>query len=126
MLVTFFYLIKAKKPKSFTYLSALCFVLYKQISALLVSVQISNQAPEFKHRAVKLADVLPPQTALQVQELIGRKTEQGKDFYRVRWSGYSSAYNTWEPEENLQDCKELIAKYMDKEASKVSEPLKIY
>ena len=70
--------------------------------------------------------ILPPQTALQVQELIGRKTEQGKDFYRVRWSGYSSAYNTWEPEENLQDCKELIAKYMDKEASKVSEPLKIY
>lgn len=33
--------------------------------------------------------------------------------FLIRWKGYSSNVDSWEPEENL-NCKDLIAKYMDK------------
>lgn len=33
--------------------------------------------------------------------------------FLIRWKGYSSNVDSWEPEENL-NCKELIDKYMEK------------
>lgn len=33
--------------------------------------------------------------------------------FLIRWKGYSSKSDSWEPEENL-DCKELIEKFMEK------------
>ena len=56
----------------------------------------------------------------QVEEVIGRKSEGDKVYFRVKWGGYSSKYNTWEPEENLSNCGDLIKEFMEKEANKVS------
>lgn len=33
--------------------------------------------------------------------------------FLIRWKGYSSNADSWEPEENL-DCKDLIEKFMEK------------
>lgn len=33
--------------------------------------------------------------------------------FLIRWKGYSSKSDSWEPEENL-DCKDLIERFMDK------------
>lgn len=33
--------------------------------------------------------------------------------FLIRWKGYSSKSDSWEPEENL-DCKDLIDKFMNK------------
>lgn len=38
--------------------------------------------------------------------------ENKRDFL-IRWKGYSSKSDSWEPEENL-DCDDLINKFMDK------------
>ena len=57
----------------------------------------------------------------QVEEILGRKSESGQVYYRIKWSGYSSQYNTWEPEENLANCRDLIEEFMEKDTSKVRE-----
>lgn len=31
--------------------------------------------------------------------------------YRVRWKNYSSDDDTWEPEEHLDDCREVLLAY---------------
>lgn len=33
--------------------------------------------------------------------------------FLIRWKGYSSKSDSWEPEENL-DCKDLIERFMEK------------
>lgn len=46
----------------------------------------------------------------EVEEIVDDKIRYGKKLFFVKWKGYSSAENTWEPEGSLS-CPELIAKY---------------
>lgn len=46
-----------------------------------------------------------------VQKILGSKIEKGVILYRIKWEGYGSSENTWEPEENLDGCSELLAEF---------------
>jgi hypothetical protein len=52
----------------------------------------------------------------EVQQILNHTINQttGKLEYLVRWKGYSSKDNTWEPAENLTHCKGLINDYESK------------
>lgn len=53
----------------------------------------------------------------EVEEIQKKRTRTGKVEYYIKWKGYSSADNTWEPIENLE-CPEII------EAFEANEKLK--
>ncbi|NXS60945.1 MPP8 phase, partial [Brachypteracias leptosomus] len=38
----------------------------------------------------------------------------GKVLYKVRWKGYTSDDDTWEPEIHLEDCKEVLLEFRKK------------
>lgn len=40
--------------------------------------------------------------------IIGRKEVTGRTFYKVHWAGYGSDQDSWEPEDNLANCKMLL------------------
>jgi len=49
-----------------------------------------------------------------------RVNKKGKKEYYLKWKGFTEAYNTWEPAENL-NCEDLVEKY---EASKKDKKTK--
>ena len=46
-----------------------------------------------------------------VEQLLNRKTLRGRTYYLVRWQGYASADDSWEPVEHLAHCPERVAEY---------------
>jgi hypothetical protein len=56
----------------------------------------------------------------EVEKVIAKKTKNGKLYYLIKWEGYSSAENTWEPIENLTNIGELIKDFELEEEEKLS------
>jgi hypothetical protein len=53
----------------------------------------------------------------QVEAIWGKKVEEGVTYYRVKWWGYSSDQNSWEPVSNLAGSEMLIARFEEKSKS---------
>ncbi|XP_077977365.1 histone-lysine N-methyltransferase SUV39H2-like [Glandiceps talaboti] len=48
----------------------------------------------------------------EVQKIVDYvRDEKGRDWYFVKWKGYSSKENTWEPLANLMNCKKKLKKF---------------
>ncbi|KAF8714610.1 reverse transcriptase, partial [Rhizoctonia solani] len=85
--------------------------------------QDSNQA--FKNR-------LPPVTVdgeeeYKVKGIMDMEEQNRKWFFRVRWKGYGSEENTWEPQENLKNAGKILKKYeeeMKKKALSAAKALR--
>ena len=41
-------------------------------------------------------------------------THKGEVFFLVKWKGYDSSKNTWEPLENMKDAEEAVKIYEEK------------
>ncbi|KAL8191010.1 UNVERIFIED_CONTAM: hypothetical protein K2H54_066661, partial [Gekko kuhli] len=48
----------------------------------------------------------------------------GKILYKVRWKGYTSDDDTWEPEVHLEDCKEVLLEFRKKIVDTKPKPIK--
>ncbi|XP_066438257.1 M-phase phosphoprotein 8 [Eleutherodactylus coqui] len=52
----------------------------------------------------------------EVESILDSKVEGDEVLYRVRWKGYDSDGDTWEPEAHLDDCKEVLLEFRRKQA----------
>eukprot|EP00079_Xenopus_tropicalis_P033456 XP_017947227.1 PREDICTED: M-phase phosphoprotein 8 isoform X3 [Xenopus tropicalis] len=60
----------------------------------------------------------------EVESILDSKIEGGEVLYRVRWKGYDSEGDTWEPEAHLDDCKEVLLEFRRKQAENKPKPVK--
>jgi len=44
----------------------------------------------------------------EVESIIAKRIINGELKYRVKWKNYDSSENTWEPEENLHGCRDML------------------
>ncbi|BAE56502.1 unnamed protein product [Aspergillus oryzae RIB40] len=50
-------------------------------------------------------------TEYEVEKILKHKRVNGKPHYLVKWKGYSTSENSWEPIENLTGCHQLVRQY---------------
>ena len=48
----------------------------------------------------------------KVEGIEEHKIIGGQRFFKIKWENYESKYNTWEPEDNLRNAKELLNNYL--------------
>ncbi len=60
--------------------------------------EVINSSPKGKKRA---------RDVFLVDRIVARRQCAGKDAFLVKWQGYSDEHDSWEPEENIFDEKEL-------------------
>ncbi len=67
-----------------------------------------------KLQVVKETEVKPKQTKWIVEKIVGKKKQGRTIYYRVKWQGYDSSQDTWEPRENLmEDVPAMVQEYED-------------
>ncbi|CAF0753019.1 unnamed protein product [Adineta steineri] len=54
-----------------------------------------------------------------VEKIVSKRTDgKGQVFYLIKWKGYSTADNTWEPVNNVNNCPELVKAFEAEHAAK--------
>ena len=62
-------------------------------------------------------DLIDGEEEYEVEAVIGHRGRPGRCTFLIRWKGYSTAEDTWEPERNLGNTQPLVAEY------KIARPL---
>ena len=60
---------------------------------------------------IKSSSLLSDNQVFAVEEIIQKRSQKEKIEYLVKWAGYTSEHNTWEPSENIKDPR-LIQKFL--------------
>ena len=47
-----------------------------------------------------------------VEGILGHRDKAGVREYKVRWAGYNATHDSWEPEGNLEGCKDKLQEYL--------------
>jgi chromobox protein 1 len=50
-----------------------------------------------------------------IEVIIGHKMIKGVRYYRIKWEGYLTSANTWEPVDALEKCQDLVEEYHRKD-----------
>ena len=63
-------------------------------------------------------------TEYEVEKILDFKlTKKKKKLFLVKWKGYNEEYNSWEPEENLTNAKQILKKFFSKKIIKKKEKI---
>lgn len=56
-------------------------------------------------------DIIAGEEEYEVEQVLDSKVFGKQLKYFVKWKGYNSGHNTWEPEKNLAHAKQLVAQF---------------
>ena len=56
-------------------------------------------------------DLIYDEEEYEVEAILGHRGRPGCHTFLIRWKGYSTAEDTWEPEQNLGNAQSLITEY---------------
>ena len=56
-------------------------------------------------------DLIDGEEEYEVEVVLGHRGKPSRRTFLIRWKGYSTAEDTWEPERNLSNAQPLITEY---------------
>ena len=72
-------------------------------------VKDNESAPTFEQIRPENKDVFI------IDEIIGKKTDNKKIFYKIHWKGFNNSHDTWEPAKTInEDVPHVVKQYEDK------------
>jgi hypothetical protein len=74
-------------------------------------ISLLETAPENAELATNVEIEEETENEYEVENVLSMKRVSGKPHYLVKWKGYDTSENTWEPIENLTDCRQLVQQY---------------
>ena len=57
----------------------------------------------------------------QCERIVGKRLAKGITVYCVKWAGYDTKDNTWEPLENLAGCESFISDFNQREQTRIAQ-----
>eukprot|EP00301_Raphidiophrys_heterophryoidea_P021827 c6138_g1_i1.p1 GENE.c6138_g1_i1~~c6138_g1_i1.p1 ORF type:complete len:262 (-),score=66.13 c6138_g1_i1:279-956(-) len=57
----------------------------------------------------------------EVERIVDDKKKGKHSYFLVKWKGFSEAENSWEPENNLTNCQNMIKAYREQKAKRKAE-----
>ena len=57
----------------------------------------------------------------QCEKIVGQRLAKGVTQFCVKWAGYDTKDNTWEPIENLAGCESFIADFKEREKTRIAQ-----
>jgi len=74
-------------------------------SDILDSSDVSSDIiPKRKNRKKKKSDSSDAsENEFEVERIVEEKIEKGKTLFHIKWKGWGSEHNTWEPKEHLSE-----------------------
>ena len=58
------------------------------------------------------------------EKIVAQRLAKGVTQYQVKWVGYETKDNTWEPMEHLAGCEDMIADYKEREKTRIQQYLR--
>src|ERR1700677_125096 len=55
--------------------------------------------------------VIEGEERYNIEAILNSKPTRGKLFYLIKWEGWSTKHNTWEPESHLNEARKFIEKF---------------
>jgi len=49
-----------------------------------------------------------------VENVVDYQKDDKGSWYLIKWKGWADEFNTWEPEENLQSCEDVMLTFYEK------------
>ena len=78
--------------------------------------QTKRRTPQSAFDPAAGKDIYEPEKIIAERIVKGGATQ-----YNVKWVGYESKHNTWEPLEHLAGCEDMVAEFKEREKQLVSE-----
>jgi transposase InsO family protein len=78
-------------------------------------VSLLEKAPRNAEIATNVEIEEETENEYEVEEILDTNKISGKPHYLVKWKGYDTSENTWEPIENLMGCHQLVQQFHQRE-----------